>query len=126
MTRTLEGRSHRRWASKLGHTIGPGRYLCYGCTLLSYVSKTVVLDQIQTLGRKLRFWEVVLGSNHRWVITAGWKQYLLNTVKVEKKERRKHTLPCVFVVFFFHLHYGETHHGDIMGEHAGAQPLGVV
>lgn len=57
---------------------------------------------------------------------AGWKQYLLNTVKVEKKERRKHTLPCVFVVFFFHLHYGETHHGDIMGEHAGAQPLGVV
>lgn len=45
-----------------------------------------------------------MGSNHRWVITAGWKQYLLNTVKVEKKERRKHTLPCVFVVFFFFIY----------------------
>lgn len=56
---------------------------------------------------------------------AGWKQYFLNTVKVEKKRKKKaHTALCFCC--FFHLHYGETHHGDIMGEHAGAQPLGVV
>lgn len=42
-----------------------------------------------------------MGSNHRWVITAGWKQYLLNTVKVEKKKKEESTHCPVFLLFFF-------------------------
>lgn len=43
----------------------------------------------------------------------------------EKKEKKKHILPCFFS-FFFSLTLWKNHHGDVMGEHAQAQPLGGV
>lgn len=45
---------------------GQGWYLCYGYALFFSVPKTTVLNHIWILGRRLRCWEVVLGSNHRW------------------------------------------------------------
>lgn len=56
---------------------------------------------------------------------AGWKQYLLNTVKVEKNKEESTHCP-VFLLFFFHLHYGEPTMEVSWEKHAGAQPLGVV
>lgn len=41
----------------------------------------------------------------------------------KKRKKKTHTALC-FCCFSFTL--WKTHHGDITGEHAGAQPLGVV
>lgn len=57
------GRSHRRWASKLRYPMGQADIPAMAT--LFYVSKTIVLDQIQIAGRRLRLGEVVLGSNCR-------------------------------------------------------------
>lgn len=46
----------------------------------------------------------------------------LNTA--ERKKEKKHILPCFFS-FFFSFTLWKNHHGDVVGEHAQAQPSGV-
>lgn len=47
----------------------------------------------------------VLGSDPRWDGNRGMGTVALRYSEGKKKIRRKHALPCVFVVF--HLHYGK-------------------
>ena len=40
----------------------------------------------------------------------------------EGKKRKKQVLPCFCSFFFFSFTLWKNHHGDVMGEHAEAQP----
>lgn len=40
----------------------------------------------------------------------------------EGKKRKKPVLPCFCFFFFFSFTLWKNHHGDVMGEHAEAQP----
>lgn len=61
----------------------------------------------------------VLGSDPRWDGNRGMGTVALRYSEGKKKKKKTHTALC-FCCFSFTL--WKTHHGAIMGEHAGAQP----
>lgn len=107
---------------RLGWYLGPGPHSFLHLWDLSS-EVTVGTGQEVTileggLGKRPQMW----GGAVRW---RKGETRALNTAE-GKKEKKQHTLPCFCVVFCFSFILGQNHHGDVMGEHAQAQPLGGV
>lgn len=74
------------------------------------------------LGKKPQMW----GGAMRW---RKGETRALNIADGKKKEKKAHTalfFSFLFLFLFFSFILGQNHHGDVMGEHAQAQPLGGI